>query len=76
MELHVGLEYNSGYNNCFINRMRGRAKQKMEFWINIVMGDFVKDEFKPIILDCTIIAQKQRTQKKSKDASFTFPRCF
>lgn len=76
MELHVGIDYNSGYNNCFINRMGDRAKQKMEFWVKIVMGDFVKDKFTPIILDCTIIAQKQCTQKKDKDASFIFPRCF
>lgn len=75
MKLRVGIEYNSGYNNCFINRMGGRAKQKMEFWIKIAMGDFVKDKFTQIILD-PIVAQRQCTRKKSKDVSFTFPRCF
>lgn len=58
MELHVGIEYNSGYNNCSINSMGGRAKQKVEFWIKIVMGEFVKDKFTPVILDCTVTALK------------------
>lgn len=56
--MHVGIEYNSGYNNCSINSMGGRAKQKVEFWIKIVMGEFVKDKFTPVILDCTVTALK------------------
>lgn len=55
--------------------MGGRAKQKMEFWVEIAMGDFVKDKFTQIILD-PIVAQRQCTRKKSKDVNFTFPRCF